>query len=109
MGLDVASQLDAIHEALGLCPQHNILFDELTCEEHLQLFGVFKGVPARELPAAVDRMIRQVGLVEKRRVHSKNLSGGMKRKLSVGIALLGDSQVVFLDEPTSGMDPHSRR
>lgn len=53
--------------------------------------------------------IQSVGLTEKRKVYSQNLSGGQKRKLSVAIAFIGGSSVVFLDEPTSGMDPYSRR
>lgn len=109
LGMDVESQLDDIRNVTGICPQHNILFDELSCEEHLELFGVLKGIPADQLPAEITKMIKLVGLEEKRKIYSKNLSGGMKRKLSVGIALLGTSRAVFLDEPTSGMDPHSRR
>lgn len=99
----------AIRSSLGVCPQHDVLFADLTVEEHLSLFAAFKGVPATQIPGAVDEMVREVGLTEKRRVASKNLSGGMKRKLSVGIAFIGGSKVVFLDEPTSGMDPFSRR
>ncbi|TYZ68996.1 hypothetical protein PybrP1_010597 [[Pythium] brassicae (nom. inval.)] len=68
-----------------------------------------KGYVNEELHAVVENQIREVGLTEKRKVKSSELSGGMKRKLSVAISLLGDSSLVFLDEPTSGMDPYSRR
>jgi len=78
---------------------------DLTVEEHLILFASFKGVPNNRLKAMVDEMIKEVGLTEKKKVIAKNLSGGMKRKLSVGIAFIGDSKVVFLDEPTSGESP----
>jgi len=88
-GRDVSKDMGAIRHSLGVCPQHDVLFADLSVEEHLTLFAAFKGVPAREIPAAVESMIREVGLTEKRKTASKNLSGGMKRKLSVGIAFIG--------------------
>mmetsp|Transcript_331 Transcript_331/g.689 ORF Transcript_331/g.689 Transcript_331/m.689 type:complete len:1928 (+) Transcript_331:176-5959(+) len=108
-GHDVAKEMGTIRKNLGVCPQHDILYPDLTVREHLRLFGKFKGVPSSKLEAEIEDMIREVGLVEKRNELSKNLSGGMKRKLSVGIAFIGGSSVVLLDEPTSGMDPFSRR
>lgn len=87
-----------------------MLYAELTVKEHLLFFGRIKGYSDdKELHAVVDKKIAEVGLTEKINVFSSTLSGGMKRKLSVSIALLGDSKIVFLDEPTSGMDPYSRR
>ena len=109
MGKDVSSEMAEIRRDLGVCPQHDILFADLTVREHLSLFGTFKGIHGAELNKAVEDMIRAVGLEEKANVMSKQLSGGMKRKLSVGIAFMGGSKVVLLDEPTSGMDPYSRR
>lgn len=85
------------------------LYPDLTVEEHLKLFASFKGVKGADLNAEVNKMIQSVGLTEKRNSYSKTLSGGQKRKLSVGIAFIGGSRIVFLDEPTSGMDPYSRR
>ncbi len=70
--------------------------------EHLQLFAEIKGVPPAEAEASISRMIADVGLSAKAHARTSALSGGMKRKLSVAIALLGGSKVVFLDEPTSG-------
>jgi len=108
-GRDIGSELKAIRQNLGVCPQHDILYPDLTVKEHLWLFANFKGVPYSMIDKKVDEMIVEVGLTEKKNARSKNLSGGQKRKLSVGISFIGDSKVVFLDEPTSGMDPYSRR
>ncbi|ETL98845.1 hypothetical protein L917_04165 [Phytophthora nicotianae] len=108
-GMSITEDMDEIRESLGLCFQHDVLFEELTVEEHLLFFGRIKGYTKTELDAVITRQIREVGLTEKRHVKSTELSGGMKRKLSVAVSLLGDSSLVFLDEPTSGMDPYSRR
>jgi ATP-binding cassette, subfamily A (ABC1), member 3 len=85
------------------------LWPDLTVKEHLELYAAVKGVPRGRVDEEVKRALVEVGLTEKLLVLSKNLSGGQKRKLSVCIALIGGSKVVFLDEPTSGMDPFSRR
>jgi ABC-type lipoprotein export system ATPase subunit len=98
--LSTSAGMTAIRLQLGVCPQHDILFDALTVEEHLQLFAVLKGVAADDVEETVAASIRHVGLTEKVRTQSSSLSGGMKRKLSVAIALIGGSKVVVLDEPT---------
>jgi len=108
-GFDLNNDMSDIRRNLGVCPQHDVLFPTLTVQEHLVMFGCFKGITGKALYAAVDKMILVVGLTEKRSEYAKNLSGGQKRKLSVAIAFVGGSRVVFLDEPTSGMDPYSRR
>ncbi|OQR81399.1 ATP-binding Cassette (ABC) Superfamily [Thraustotheca clavata] len=103
------TQMHEIRKSLGMCPQHDVLYPDLTVEEHLEFYGSIKGYTGRDLIDTVNEKIKEVGLTEKRKVFSSALSGGMKRKLSIAIALLGDSRLVFLDEPTSGMDPYSRR
>ena len=109
-GQDVLSGSQAAaRKSMGVCPQHDVLWPELTVKEHLDTFAAIKGVPARDVAGEVNKIIKEVGLSEKVHVRSAALSGGMKRKLSVAIALIGGSQVVILDEPTSGMDPYSRR
>jgi len=108
-GSSIRDNMSAVRQILGVCPQHDILFGLLTVREHLELFAAIKGVPKEDTERQINEMIEQVGLTEKVNDKSAALSGGMQRKLSVGIALLGDSKIVFLDEPTSGMDPYSRR
>ncbi|XP_077172968.1 phospholipid-transporting ATPase ABCA3 [Paroedura picta] len=108
-GYEISQDMVLIRKSLGLCPQHDVLFDHMTVEEHLFFYSGLKGFPVEKCSEEIDRILRILNLEEKRRSLSKALSGGMKRKLSIGIALIGDSKVVMLDEPTSGMDPVSRR
>ncbi|XP_070779248.1 phospholipid-transporting ATPase ABCA3 [Enoplosus armatus] len=108
-GYDICQDMALIRRSLGLCPQHDVLFDNLTVREHLLFYAQLKGYSKEKIPDEVDRIIRILNLEDKRQARSKTLSGGMKRKLSIGIALIGDSKVVMLDEPTSGMDPSARR
>jgi len=100
-----------VQRLLGVCPQHDVLWEELSCEEHLQLFAGFKGVAKQEVDGEVASTLERVGLQKAgaSAVHAGKLSGGMKRKLSLGIAFIGGSRLVVLDEPTSGLDPFSRR
>ncbi|XP_067683948.1 phospholipid-transporting ATPase ABCA3-like [Haliotis asinina] len=108
-GYDINNDIQSVRQSLGLCPQHNILFDSLTVQEHLEFFACLKGCPSKCVQSEVTTMINEVGLSMKRFTESQHLSGGQKRKLSVGIALIGGSKIVILDEPTSGMDPAARR
>jgi ABC-type multidrug transport system ATPase subunit len=106
-GKDIRTDMDGIRQEIGICLQHDCLFPELTVWEHVDFFARIKGMharmSAREAREKVDGSIQDVALTEKRNTLSKNLSGGMKRKLSVAIAFCGDSKTVILDEPTSGM------
>uniref|UniRef100_A0A1I8FY41 ABC transporter domain-containing protein n=1 Tax=Macrostomum lignano TaxID=282301 RepID=A0A1I8FY41_9PLAT len=121
-GYDIRTEMDQIRQQLGLCPQHNVLFDTLTVEDHIYFYGMLKGLSRAEVARQVDSFIADVGLQKKKYEISKNLSGGMKRKLSVAMAFVGGSKVVVLDEPTAanirltkiklrilGVDPHARR
>lgn len=102
--------MSKLRKVMGICPQHDILFNDLTPEEHLHFYGMIKGIKSKaKRDEQVNEIILKVGLESKRKAKAGSLSGGQKRKLSVGIALIGDSQLVMLDEPTSGMDLTARR
>uniref|UniRef100_A0A3B4E2I9 P-type phospholipid transporter n=1 Tax=Pygocentrus nattereri TaxID=42514 RepID=A0A3B4E2I9_PYGNA len=108
-GFDIRTDMDSIRKTLGMCPQHNVLFNDLTVEEHIYFYARLKGCSSEEVKQEIDQMIKDVGLPHKRKELAKNLSGGMQRKLSVAIAFVGGSNVVILDEPTAGVDPYARR
>ncbi|CAK8673428.1 unnamed protein product [Clavelina lepadiformis] len=108
-GHSISKDMKGVRTSLGLCPQFNILFDMLTVDEHLYFFGRLKGLSKKEANEECSKMKEILKLKDKASARSSTLSGGMKRKLSVGIALSAGSKYVILDEPTSGMDPAARR
>ncbi|KAI3987712.1 hypothetical protein MKX01_028446 [Papaver californicum] len=98
-----------IRRLIGVCPQFDILWPELSCQEHLHLFGSIKGLPPSLLNTIVKESLANVKLAGAAGVRAGSCSGGMKRRLSVASALMGDPKLVILDEPTTGMDPVTRR
>ncbi|KAH7957727.1 hypothetical protein HPB52_022524 [Rhipicephalus sanguineus] len=106
---DKPEDVAQIRSMLGVCLQEDILFDTLTARQHLRFFARMKGPRTFCVVPQVKNILIELDLAEKADVQAIKLSGGQKRKLSVGIALVGDPKIVFLDEPSSGMDPYSRR
>ena len=100
--------MDKIREFLGICPQHDVLFDFLTPREHLDIFYDFKGGDPSRKQEEIHRLIKGVGLNTDKFKNAYKLSNGNKRKLSVSIALCGGSKLILLDEPTAGMDLSAR-
>lgn len=100
-----------IRRMTGVCPQHDILFDQLTAREHLHFFAAVRGIRHCDIPAEVRKTLRDIDLIDVSAADGfvRHLSGGQKRKLSVGIAIIGDPRIIILDEPTAGVDPYSRR
>lgn len=94
---------------LGIAPQKNVLWDDLTVEEHIRIFNHLKAPNARSTKQGLDDLIRSIDLWKKRKALAKTLSGGQKRKLQLGMMLTGGSAVCCVDEVSSGIDPLSRR
>lgn len=102
-GCNIRTNMDKARGSMGFCPQHNILFDELTVHEHIIFYCHLKGLSEEAAESEARKYGQILELSDKMDTLSMNLSGGMKRKLSVVIALCGHSKIIFLDEPTSGM------
>lgn len=96
-GLLLSEDMARIRNMLGVCPQHDILFPELTPMQHLMMFAAFKGMSSWEVEKAARNMLSEINLSEKANAPAGSLSGGQKRKLSLGMALIGDSKVIVLD------------
>ncbi len=126
-GYGVNSDISKVQQLMGVCPQHDLLWGDLTPVEHLRIFAKFKGVPSHSIDAMWERFLRDVRLYvptpprfvcvrsvcacvltaagctryDVRHKATKTFSGGMKRRLSVAISLVGDPAVCILDEPTT--------
>jgi len=108
-GNSITTDMNEIRKVMGVCPQHDILWKQLTGEEHLTLFAELRGIPQEKVEQEVKDRLTDVDLTSAKDNNAGGYSGGMQRRLSVAIALIGDPAIVFLDEPTTGMDPVSRR
>ncbi|XP_055513529.1 ATP-binding cassette sub-family A member 13-like isoform X2 [Leucoraja erinacea] len=110
-GKNMNRDLSVIREELGVCLQHDVLFESLTVHEHLVLYGVIKAPrwTKQKLLEEVNIVLDNAGIRQYQNKCVSTLSGGTKRKLSLAIAFIGGSSTVILDEPTSGIDPCSRR
>jgi ABC-type multidrug transport system ATPase subunit len=109
-GYQVVPQFDPnVRSHIGICPQFDVLWPKLTAREHLILFARIKGIPADKITAHVDKALADMSLTEYADRPCGKFSGGNKRKLSIALAVLGAPAVIFLDEPTTGIDVMARR
>jgi ABC-type multidrug transport system ATPase subunit len=108
-GIDSLLNRMAFHALIGFCPQHDIYWKELTVSEHLQFFFILRGTDPRDVNRKINELMQSVRLTQYANTPAAKLSGGERRRLSLAMALSGDSKVVLLDEPTTGLDPKVRR
>ncbi|MCP5287642.1 MAG: ABC transporter ATP-binding protein [Burkholderiaceae bacterium] len=108
-GFDIATEPEAIKHHIGYMSQKFSLYDDLTVEENIDFFAGIYRVPRARRAARKDWVLQMAGLADKRRSLTRELAGGWKQRLALGCAVLHEPPIVFLDEPTSGVDPLSRR
>lgn len=100
-GFSILDDMESVHSSMGLCPQFDVLYNDLTVKEHLLFYARLRGVPLNEEKKQVLQLINDVGLTLQANQKAGTLSGGMKRRLSIAIALIGNPKIVLLDEPTT--------
>jgi len=108
-GFDVATQSEAIKRNIGYMSQKFSLYDDLEVEENIDFFGGIYGVRKQRLQERKDYVLRMAGLEDRRHSMTRELAGGWKQRLALGCAILHEPPILFLDEPTSGVDPIARR
>ncbi|KAM7366215.1 hypothetical protein PAMP_015674 [Pampus punctatissimus] len=108
-GYSIRTEMRDVHQNMGYCPQFDAIDDLLNGREHLEFYARLRGVPEKEVTMVAEWGIQKLGLVKYSSKSAGTYSGGNKRKLSTAIALIGCPPVIFLDEPTTGMDPKARR
>jgi ABC-type multidrug transport system ATPase subunit len=108
-GHSCVKDLEAVRQLFGITPQHDILWEFVTPREHLRAFAHIRGVPEAEIENTVQQLLARLDLLPKAEEMASTLSGGQKRRLSIAMGVIGNPKVIFLDEPTTGLDPNTRR
>jgi ABC-2 type transport system ATP-binding protein len=105
---EIQSHTKEIKKQVGVCPQDVVVWEKLTCLENLVLMGRMFGIRKRDAYIRAGKLLDRVGLAEKAGVRASKLSGGMKKRLNLTMALIHDPEIIVLDEPITGLDPQSR-
>ena len=108
-GYDVATQYEQVKRHIGYMSQKFALYDDLTVEENLVLFGGIYGMPRKKVRTKITELLNELGFANQRKTMVKSLPLGWKQKLAFSLAIFHDPSIVFLDEPTGGVDPVTRR
>jgi ABC-2 type transport system ATP-binding protein len=108
-GHSITKQPMDVRNAIGVVPQDLALYEDLTARENLTFWGQMYGLSGAALKTRVEEVLGQIGLVDKAKDRIKTYSGGMKRRVNIGVGLLHKPKLLFMDEPTVGIDPQSRR
>jgi ABC-type multidrug transport system ATPase subunit len=109
LGHDAITEPIKVKSLLGIVPQEATLFDHLTAYQHLRIFAKLRGYPGNEAKLRAEELVTELQMDEYRNVPIRTLSGGLRRRLLIGIAALAQPPLMVLDEPTTGLDPESRR
>lgn len=109
LDLSVSSEFSKARKLIGYCPQENAIFEGMTVKEHLVFYSKIKGILPEMRISIMEKIMVEMDLKEFEHVRCEELSGGNKRKLSVAMAIIGNPPIVFLDEPSTGMDPRAKR
>lgn len=109
MGHSIRTQAMGVKAVLGVVPQEIALYEDLTARENLTFWGKMYGLRGAELKARVKEVLEVIGLTDRANDRVGKYSGGMKRRVNIGVALLHKPRVIYMDEPTVGIDPQSRR
>ena len=108
-GHSISKEPMAVKQVIGVVPQELALYEDLTARENLIFWGQMYGLSGKSLNTHVDEVLEQIGLVDKAKNQVKTYSGGMKRRVNIGVGLLHKPRLLFMDEPNVGIDPQSRR
>ena len=109
LGYDVIREPFEVKKLIGVSPQDTVLSERLNCWENLALIGKVHGLSSNQAKRRSKELLETMGLMERSKDQVRKFSGGMKRRLNIAMALVSDPQVLFLDEPTLGLDPQARR
>lgn len=108
-GESITSNMNSAFQLLGYCPQHDALWKNITVREHLECYANIRGVPYHDIPRIINSYLNGLQIQEHAEKQTYQCSGGTRRKLSFAMAMVGNPKVVLLDEPSTGMDPKSKR